>query len=112
MCTSAHRLRLGIGAPPPVDLDELVLHLLGQVAWRDRTGELDRPPYLGEVLGAVRAGRQMCFEPAPGRAAERPVKVAGHQLDRLLADELAARPQLREQLRDHHQALPNSVSTI
>jgi len=67
--------------------------------------QLDRLAHLSEVLGAVRAAGEVRLEAAATGARERALQVAGHQLDRLLAHDVAAQPQRRE----HHHALPDRV---
>ena len=47
------------GPPPAVEVGELVLHLRGQVVGFEPAGEADGLAHLREVLGAVRAARQV-----------------------------------------------------
>jgi hypothetical protein len=44
-----------VGPPTPVDCDEAVLHLRGQLLRRKGSGQRDCRAYLSQVLGAVRA---------------------------------------------------------
>ena len=71
LCTSA-RSRTAVtlclpglllfGPPPAVEVDDLVPCLRGQVLGFDPAGQLDRLAHLGQVLGAVRAARQVRLE--------------------------------------------------
>ena len=46
-----------LGSPPAVEVGELVSHLRSQVLGFEPTGQADRLAHLGQVLGAVGAGR-------------------------------------------------------
>ena len=69
------------GPPPAVEVGELVLHLRGQVVGFEPAGEADGLAHLREVLGAVRAARQVRLEAAPGPGVQRALEVVGDQLD-------------------------------
>jgi PPOX class probable F420-dependent enzyme len=52
--------------PPAVEVNDLVPHLRGQVLGRQPTGEADGLAHLRQVLGAVRAPRQVRLKAPPG----------------------------------------------
>jgi GNAT superfamily N-acetyltransferase len=78
----ASSVLLLLGSPPAVEVGELVSHLRSQVLGFEPAGQADRLAHLGQVLGAVRAGRQVRLETAPGPGAQRPLKVVGDQVSR------------------------------
>ena len=84
------------GAPGPVERDELAEGLGRQVVGVDATERVDRHPQLGQVLGAMRAGREMAFEPGTIASRKCTVEVAGHELDGLAALDRPTPAQERE----------------
>src|SRR5271165_547380 len=79
---------LAFRAPAAVEVRQVVPHLRGEVFWGHPPGQADGLAHLGEVLGAVRAAREVLLEAAARRTAEPALQVVGDQLDHLLADEI------------------------
>jgi hypothetical protein len=73
------------GSPSPVQADELAACARCQVIGPDGPGQRDDRAHLGQVLGAVRAARQVRFEAAALRPGQNAFEVIGDQLDSLLA---------------------------
>jgi hypothetical protein len=72
--------------PTPEQGDEFVSHLGGELFRNELPGEPYRDSHLREVLGAMRAAREMRLESAAISAGQGIFQVVGDQLNGLLAD--------------------------
>jgi hypothetical protein len=85
-----------VALPAAGEGDEVGPHLLGQIVWGDAAGYLHGCPNLGKIFSTVRASGQMPLVSAPVPGSQRTLQVLRHQLDCLLADQLARPGRLRK----------------
>jgi len=76
------------GAPPPIEIGQILLRFWRQVVRFDGTGQVNGHPDLVQVGGTVGARPEMGLESASVPPGESPFEIVGDEFDRMLAHDV------------------------